>query len=377
MLTFRCRILTETGEISHTTITGENRDEIENSILSGGAQILSMTRVSNLKLDRNELLLFTQTLKTLLDSHLSLRDVLVLSRKSFKKEKLKHLTDTLLRALEAGETLSSILQRNLKSINTLYIGLIKVGEQSGNLNSVLSELTKYLEREKKYRDNINSAMVYPIFIIVVTLLFSLLFVNKILPEFSIMFSSLGGSVKDFSKRADILAAVIYILVTLLLSVILIIKQNGRLLLALPVIGGLILKNETFKLLFALSILSKNSLDLISSLKESRSVLKNRALQYELDEIIESTVKGERLSVSFNKSSFPHRVATFISIGEESGNISTIFHDLSNYYSEINHRTLEKLMSMIDPIFTLIIGVGLTLIIVTFVLPLMTQMGTLL
>lgn len=376
MLTFRCRVVTISGELQELTETGESRLEVENNLKGRGLQLLSISKTSALKLNRNDFLTFTQTLKILLAAHLSLQNAIELAQNSLKSKKLIMLTTLISKGLQAGEYLSSILERTIPGIPPLYIGLIRVGEMSGNLNSVLSELTTYMEREKTYKDKIRSAMIYPIFILVVTLVFAMVFVWKILPQFNSMFSSLGGVDNDLSARAQNLSIVIYIVILLVTLFTIIIRRKGKVVLNLPVIGPIIRDNETFKLLFALSVLTGNKMDIISSLQESISVVDNRFLKSDVKRIITDVNRGKTLSESFETTSFPDRVTTFIRIGERSGNISQIFTDLSGYYNDLNDRRVEQLMALIDPLFTLLIGVMLTLIVVNFVLPLLSQMGSL-
>lgn len=222
-----------------------------------------------------------------------------------------------------------LFYKNVSNMPTLYLGLIKVGEHSRNLSTVLEEISKYLEREKKYKVKVLSAMIYPIFISVVALLFSL------------------GVV---------------------------IKKNGKFVLKLPLFGKIIEQNETFKLLLSMFVLTDNSMDIVTALTESKSVLSNMHLISEMNTIIEGTTHGISLSESFGRSSFPSRVSSFIRIGEISGHISSIFGDLSNYYNELNDRRVEQLMALVDPLFTIIIGVVLILMIVNFILPVLTHMG---
>lgn len=376
MLTFKCKIMTSSGEIQELTETGESKLEVEERISNRGIQLLSLTRIPAIKLNRNDILTFTQTLKILISAHLTIQNAIEMTQYSLKSSKLKILTELISKGLQAGEYLSSILERTIPGISPLYIGLIKVGEKSGNLNNVLTELTGYMERDKTYRDKIRSAMIYPIFIILVTSIFALIFVWKILPQFNSMFASLGRTSSDLNSKAQVLSIVVYITLTLLVILVLIIKRNGSLVLKIPIIGNIIRDNETFKLLFALSVLTGNRLNMISSLEESQAVIGNKHLKNEVKVIIRNINQGKSLSESFDKSSFPNRVTSFIRIGEKSGDISKIFTDLSSFYNDLNDRRVEQVMTLIDPAFTLLIGVLLTLIVLNFILPLLTQMGVL-
>lgn len=374
MLTYKCKILTNDGIVKIITINSKDKESASHVISNMGLHLLSIKKSSPLKLNRNELLLFTQTLHILLKSHISLKDAVELAKTSFKKDKLKELIEIISRGLDSGQHLSSILKESVMNISTLYIGLLKVGEQSGNLTIVLNELKKYLEREKRYRDKIRSAMTYPVLILFVSIAFTIIFSLYIHPQLNSMFDSLGIMTSDLQNRANLFIYISYFCLSVILSITIILKLNNQLTLSLPVIGNIIKQNETFKLLFSMYILTNNSVDIVTALQESKTVLNNSSLIENIDKIVEETNQGMSLSDSFNMSSFPNRVSSFIKIGEQSGNISSIFMDLSNYYNEMNDQRVEKIMALIDPIFTLVIGIVLIILVQIFILPLMTHMG---
>lgn len=109
MLTFKCKVLSDDGSVKEFIVTSNDQKSAEDIISRMGMRLLSLKKVPALKLDRNELLLFTQTFRMLLRSLISLKDAVEMSKNSFKKDKLKQLADAILRGLEAGESFSSIL----------------------------------------------------------------------------------------------------------------------------------------------------------------------------------------------------------------------------------------------------------------------------
>lgn len=394
MLAYKCRVLNNLGEVEELIIEADSVGTLKLNIENRGLTYLSSQKSSKrtgLKLKKDELLLFTNTLNLLINSNLSLNDSIQISKTSLKQKRLQSLLNKISIGLHKGDTLVDILNKSVTGLPPLYIGLVHVGEKTGNLRLILNQLSRYLEREKKYRDKLIGAMIYPIFIAVITFIFSILFVLIILPKFNEMFLTLGGGLGDVLKnRGDVLTHIIYAFLTLSIGIIThylyirSIKKNDytravkydKFILKIPFIGKQIIENETFNIVFALSVLTKSSLGIGDSLLYGKEVVSNAFIRSELKTISKSIISGKKLSESFSKSIFPSKVASFIRVGEKTGDIGTVLTDLSEYYSKESDMKVERFMSIIDPIFTLLVGGILFSLILLFILPVLTQIGEL-
>jgi len=383
------------GSVSEIILEANNEDELQEIIFQKKYTLLSYKKsVGNngIKLKKDKILLFTQTLQLLLSSNLSLKDSLEISIKTFKDKILIQFTESILRGLNRGDSLSIILRESRAGFTPLYLGLIQVGETTGTLNIVLGQLYNYLERGKKFSDKLIGALIYPAFILVMTVLFSIVFIVVILPKFNEMFATLGGGLGDIlEKRGQVMTLIVIIisLIILLITIIVLyinsIKKKNyshaakfeKMYLNLPFIGNIIRDNETFNMIFAMSVLTGSSLTIEKSLEYAKEVIINSYIKMEVEQIIRSISSGETLSQSFTNSAFPAKVGSFIRVGEKTGDISMIFKNLSNYYLEESNKKVDMFMSIIDPIFTVFLGAILFTLILLFILPVLTKMGDLL
>ena len=392
MLTYSCRVIDTLGDVQTVIEQGENQEDLAKLLLERGMTLLSSKRAGTnkgLKLKPHSIIEFTQTLSLLLDSNLSLKDAINISTTTFKDSALKAISQSLVLGLDKGESFRNILQNNAYGFPPVYLGLIEVGEKTGELNLVLNQLSKYLKRNKKFNDKLKGAMIYPVFILIISLLFSLVFILVILPQFNSMLSTFGGGVTDIlERRGRITTYVIVIFFSILSSILTLLlyvkrlkKKNlikasiiEKVYLKIPIIGKIILETETLNLIFSLKVLAESSVTIEESLVFGEKVLTNSFLIVEVKKIREKIINGQNLSTAFNNSIFPSKLGSFIKVGEKTGDINRIFSSLADYYLNETDNQIDRFMAMIEPGFTLVIGAALFSLILLFVFPLLTSMG---
>lgn len=394
MLNYTCRVINSSGEIIEINKSSNSLSELKNQLELEGYSLLSVKKhssASNSKLTKSEILQFTQTLSLLLNSNLSLKDSLNTAALGFKKGRIHNLLNTLIDGLTKGESFAELISNPMWGFPKLYNGLIKVGEKTGNITGIINQLNFYLDREKKLRDKISGAMIYPIFIITISTLFSLLFTFVILPQFRTMFESFGGDISDIlNKRAQTFTYLVISSISLLAVIFILnvyVKQLKKRdleraaifekqLFKIPKFGKAYMNNQCLNFLFALKVLSESKLNIEESLLYAREVISNSYMLIQIDYIRDRIIKGEKLSKSFSESIFPSRISSFIEVGEKTGDINEVLESLSNYYLKENNREIDLFMALIDPLFTLLIGSSILVMIVLFILPLLSNMGAL-
>lgn len=395
MLNFSCRVINSLGEIKEINCKAINREDLEKNLKNQGVTLLSFKKrgkALGIKLKGESVLIFTQTLSMLLSSNLTLKDALNVSLSTFTKGKIRELINLVIEGLNKGEKFSSLLKENVTGFPPIYMGLIQVGEKTGNLNNVLKHLNSYLERSKKVKSKVQLALIYPMFILSVGIISSLLFALLVLPMFYEMFNTLGEDISIILKaRGEIFTRVTVILASLISLITLLIlrikhlgKKNPKrsapyekLFFKLPKIGDLLLENHSLNLIFALNVLTESTLTIEESLSYSREVVTNSYLKLELDRIKESIVGGESLSLAFSKTIFPDKIPSYIKVGEKTGDINQIFYSLSDYYLEETNKKIDLFMAIIEPMFIVLVGASLIVALLMFIVPILTNLGGLL
>ncbi len=266
--------------------------------------------------------------------------------------------------LEAGRDLSTSLAQFPKVFSVFYVSLVRVGETSGRLEEIFIQLATYLERDKKTRDQIKSALRYPSFVIAAIVLAVIIINVFVVPAFSNVFASLGA---NLPLPTRILVAVsdaminhweFFIIGALLLFTgirLYINSESGRYRwhkaqLRLPVIGAVLYQATLarFARLFALA--QRSGVPIITSLSVVGRALDNEFVQERVLSMRDGIERGESLSHTAAAAGiFDHLVLQMLHVGEESGATDELLQEVSEYYeSEVDYR-VDKLSAAVEPI----------------------------
>jgi type IV pilus assembly protein PilC len=147
------------------------------------------------------------------------------------------------------------------------------------------------------------------------------------------------------------------------------------LLSIPVVGNFIRSIHTLDFSFAMEMLTGSGITVGSSLKESATVIRNRAYRAAILAVYDLLLKGEQLSKAFMKrKEFPVYISTWIAVGERTGTVEQVFAQIRDYFQGDVEHTSESMMAMIEPTLTLLVGIVVLLLVMQFVLPIFSLYG---
>ncbi len=341
------------------------------------------------QLKTKELLDFTSNLSLLLNSGLSVYNSIQMINSFSAGNKLKPLTTYLEEGLKKGNSLSSLLDKGDYVFPPLYSGLINIGDRIGSLSTILPTLKTYLERNKKVHDKFINASIYPVMILV--MLFTGLFFLMILgiPKIEELFSEIAGKGSQLeSFQAKIIglriSGTVLILLVILFATAIFTRKNvecfkratDSLLLKIPVLSNIIKTIDIFNLSFAVETLTKHGIPLSSAVLEAKEVCSNEALKEIFRLVNKELVSGRSLYKAFSvRREIPPRMVQWIGIGENTGQTEHVFAQLRIYYeSEIENLT-TRLLGIIEPLLTVIVGAIIIYLILNLIVPLFSLFGT--
>jgi len=285
---------------------------------------------------KDKVLLY-QSLYTMVNAGLDfLRSLDVLSSQKHTK-RARHAIDTLREGVEAGRTLSDSIRGHPDLFTTFDREMIGVGEQSGNLDSILKLLLEYYETLLGIRKSIISGMVYPLFLIHALVL--------ITPILSLLFLP-GYTIAQFLLVLGKLILLLDILPLPLWWVAQVPSVKAKTEVLLGKIPFL-LTLDYAKFFLALKIMYGAGIDLQSSLSASSRLCKSANLRKECTAIAYAVKRGATLTDSFSRSStFPLIVLNLIGTGEKSGTIEEMLDKITSHYMEKLQRTVAHLKSIL-------------------------------
>ncbi len=317
-----------------------------------------------------DIILMYQQLSMLLESGIDIVASLELLQEQAANRALKRVLDDVISELRTGHQLSRALGKHPHVFSPIYCRLIGVGEQSGDLETVLKQVADYMEKEITTAKETKSALMYPVITSIVTVIVIAVLVTFVLPGFGTMYSSMGIEMPastrlliDLSGKLKEYWAYLMLgtLAILGLSYFYIKTPNGRakldrLVLRLPLLGNVIHLSELARLCRTMSLLFHTGLPLTEILPLLVQSSRNQAMSKALTEVQQDMIKGEGISQPMAKNKlFLPMMAQMVRVGEETGNLDVTLLAVSRSYdAEIEDKT-RSLISLIQPVMTLIIG----------------------
>ena len=324
----------------------------------------------------NDTILLYRQLAMLLESGIDIIASLELLQVQATNRALKRVLGEIIADLRSGNQLSSALGKHPKTFSPIYCRLLGVGEQSGDLETVLEQIADYMEKEVTTSKETKNALMYPVITFVVTVVVIGVLVTFVLPSFGSLYSSLGA---ELPLPAQILIditnkiqsywtySLLGILIIAGLAFTYLKTAGGRykwdkLVLRLPIVGRVSHLNQLARYCRSISLLFRTGLPLTEIIPLVAQGSSNRAMAEALLGVQQGMVKGEGLSQPMAKNKlFLPMMVQMVRVGEETGNLDiTLLAVARSYETEAEDKTL-RLIALIQPTMTLAIGLVIGLI----------------
>jgi len=387
---YKCLVSDSKGKKTKIVKSATNERELVLSCNENKLYLISWKKVEEAELyhskkhfQKNTILDFTNIMAALLKAGLTLQDALQLCQSISGNKKTAALSNTILEGLNRGISFHEVLKIYASSFSPLYRSLIRLGEKTGSVAEVFSRMGSYMESEKKIRGKLGNVLWYPLMILFIAIIGCFGIVFYVMPRMAEIFSAFHvGDARttidmnslyrslwiSFSVFIFFLLAIFFCIVFRRLS-----KSFAMLidstLLSIPLVGPLIQSIQTLNFSFAMEMLTGSGITVSNALKESAAVVTNSAFSNAILAVYEKLQKGEKLSSSFLcYKAFPQYIGTWIAVGEKTGEVELVFTQIRSFFqADVEHGS-ERLMGMIEPVLTLLIGIIVLILVVQFVLP---------
>jgi type IV pilus assembly protein PilC len=272
--------------------------------------------------------------------------------------------------LARGETFWECLDRHPRIFPAFYRGILRSAELTGHLDTVLSQLANYLERDVEVRRKTQQAMIYPTMIAGLSLVTVIVMATFVLPRFKVFFSNLGATlplptrillgITDFVTQwwwalaGGLIAAILFF--------VLLGRTHGgrkmrdRMYLNLPVIGEVVRIALVERFCRVLGSMARSGVSLPEALRVATESLGNLIFVTALASVGESMLEGEGLAIPLAETGlFPGTAARMIRVGEDTGTLDTQLEFTAQYYeSELDYK-IKGLMALIEPTVVVVMG----------------------
>lgn len=272
----------------------------------------------------------------------------------------------------------------------LTCALITAGEESGTLDNMLNRLVNYLQNIARIKNNTVKILLYPITVIIVTVLVTLFLLIVAVPQFENLFSNLNAPLPQLTKYLLIISRYvqndgifIFLQLILTLGVLILCWLKSKsfaiymqyLTLKIPFIGSIIRKIIIIRIAHTLATMLSSGIPLIHSLQITSPISGNSYYAKALDNAINKIATGTTLHEAFAASKlFPLTMIQMIAIGEESGTLDKMLYKIADWYSDQNEQLISKISILLEPLIMLILAIVIGSIIVAMYLPIF-KLGT--
>ena len=364
--------------LSVTEVTAKNQaDGEEKSIWD--LEIGVNKDVHTLKISKNKMLVFFHQMALMMRSGISLSIAMEVMLDSEKDKKMRSILRDISINLYNGLTLSRAMAM-FKTFPTLYINIIQAGEANGKLDDAFDQCSDLLKKELKLTGKIKGAMMYPAFLLVLTLALIIVMSIVVLPAFKGMFENFGSKlpamtqfvmdVSDFLVNYGWLLAIIAVVLVIVFMAVR--KRNytfamwcSTVMLKIPIFGEVVRLTNVARFANMMGTLADSGVNILDSLTLSRDVIANLFMKDCLNQVIEDVKIGTPINVSMNryKSVFDGLFTSMVRVGEESGQLSDSLRKIAGMYEEKADDATQAMTDAMTPMMTIIIGVviGFTVI----------------
>jgi len=352
--------------------------EIKESILNKDLNIIIGAPVKN-----QDFVIFCRQLATLLNAGTPIVDSINLLSEQVSSKPFQQALKTIYQDVRSGTALSKSCSQFPKIFDRIFVNMVLAGETSGDLENVMNRLAVFYEKDRKVKEKVKSAMVYPIAVSIVAVIVVVILLTKVLPSLLNNLLSVGGEIPVPTKivmgASDFLIHQWYLaLLFIILFVVgfIAMKRNpkGRYMLDLiylriPIFGTLVQKTILARVSRTMASLFASSVPVLQTLTMSAEVAGNSVVAKVLEDSKDSLRRGESLSTPLaNSWVFPKITTHMVRIGEETGQLDTMFEKIAEFYEDDVEEMSTRLSAILEPLMIAVLGTIVGLIVMAAMLP---------
>lgn len=391
MPTFHYEAVTSAGE----AVAGEIEAESQSAVIeylhglghvpiradTTGASLLSRVLAFEFKRSgappARDFALLTQQLATLLHAGLALDRALEIAEKVVARPRDRERLRRILDKVRGGSSLADAMAAQSDMFPKFYIGMVRAGEAGGSLDTTLRHLGEFLERADAAREQIRSALIYPLIVLLTGLGSVAVLFGFVVPRFEPLFEQAGATL-PFSATAVLaishgLQAYWWAALLALAAVVIFAIREARSparrklwdrrVLRLPLLGDLITKVEIARICRTLGTLLKNGVPALAALAIAREAVGNAAVADALGGVAERVKEGKGIADPLAQTGIaPPLAIQLIRVGEETARLEEMLIKVAEIYEQEGRRSVERMLALLVPGITIALGVVVALVI---------------
>lgn len=335
------------------------------------------------RVPRKEVVMFSRQLAVLISATVPIVQSLRILVKQTKNINFKIILSEIADEVDGGARLSQTLARYPQVFSDFFTHMVRSGETTGKLDETLNYLADQQEKDYDLVSKMKGAMIYPIFIIVAMSSVGVLMMIFVLPKLTEVLKQ-GGAELPWSTKlvmgsSDFLRGQWWVIVLVIFIAVFTYnfinhqpegrKRIDRLKMRLPVFGGIYQNIYMVRFSRSLATLLVSGVPLTRSLEITSDIIGNRVYKDLIMETIKEVEAGKSIaSVFIHSKEIPIMLPHMMAIGEQTGKLDLILDKISGFYARDLENTVENLVSLIQPLILVIMGVAVAVIVMSILMP---------
>ncbi|MHC4398925.1 MAG: type II secretion system F family protein [Planctomycetota bacterium] len=342
------------------------------------------------RITTDDKLTFFQQLSTLVGSGTPLVDALRISARQTQSTRMREILDDVASRVASGGSFHAVLSDYRDVFEDHWIELIGIGELSGKMTMVLSDLNQQIRESSEMRRKVVGAMIYPIILLVVAVSVVVVMLWGVVPTFADMFEEMGAELPGITQfvmdASDFIVGYGLYVVVAVIALIVAFRQyvkseNGRrrvgaMALATPMVGELMVQSAMYRFASNLSLLLKSGVPMLETLGALGTVFRTNPVYR--DAILRSqnrVAAGQSLADSLEETKlFTNMMTNMVRLGEQSAELAGVMEQIAPYYKEKLHSFIARVTKLMEPCIIVFMGGTIAGIMLAIYIPMFDMAG---
>ena len=383
------------GDLRSATMEAASKDEV---VAQLRRQRMTLVKIEDegkkkaKKLGRiktRDIVIFTRQFSTMINSGLPLVQALDILSKQSENKALAAVTRDVVFDVESGNTLADALRKHPKAFTELYVNMVAAGEAGGILDVILMRLATFMEKNDALIRKVKGAMIYPSVILSVAFIAVATLLLFVIPVFQNMFASVGLALPLPTRvvigMSNILRGYWWLIGGAIAGAVIFGKKYyatpdgklriDRILLNVPILGDVLRKSAVSRFTRTLGTLVSSGVSILDGLEITAKTAGNRVIQDAILASRSSIAGGDTIAAPLSKSGvFPPMVVSMISVGEQTGGLDEMLSKIADFYDEEVDAAVSGLLSALEPLMIVFLGVVVGGMVVAMYLPIFDMMN---
>jgi type IV pilus assembly protein PilC len=347
-------------------------------------RVKTQSRVGGGKVQPQDIAVFARQLATMMAAGIPMVQAFEIIGNGHEKPAVQKLVLDIKANIEGGSTLHESLAKHPLYFDDLFVNLVEAGEHAGALETLLDKIATYKEKTEALKKKIKKALFYPIAVLVVAVIVSVILLIFVIPQFESLFKGFGADLPAFTQMVVnmskfmqhqgwivgvVLGGGIYTFLYFHKRSRNMRRVLDRMTLKFPVIGPILVKSAIARFSRTLSTMFAAGVPLVEAMQSVAGATGNIVYEEGTLRMKDEVATGQRLQRAMeNTGLFPNMVVQMIAVGEESGSLDTMSAKVAEFYESEVDNAVDSMASLMEPMIMAVLGVLVGGMVIAMYLP---------